>query len=150
MKKLLLSVFFAMSMTNAFCSDGPVLIVNGQVIEHSKVKFEPTGEANSELLLTFEDGTKMTVNPNEMVTIVQEEVITSIMNARFGSLAAKSGDRLTIQGASEGSAISIYNTEGKLLLTKKASAEAENVDLSSLPAGIYMLKVNKSVVKFVK
>lgn len=45
--------------------------------------------------------------------------------------------------------VSIYNIMGKLLLKKQYSAD-EMLDVSSLPSGLYIIKINEQTLKFSK
>lgn len=61
--------------------------------------------------------------------------------------------KVTIQGAAN-STICVYNTSGKMLLTKNISNDKEEIDLSEFSTGIYYAKVyglqRNSVLKLVK
>ena len=60
-------------------------------------------------------------------------------------------DFITIYGLQSNEMFYIYNINGQQLLSRKASGETEQVTVSYLPAGIYLLKTNDGqTVKWVK
>jgi hypothetical protein len=52
--------------------------------------------------------------------------------------------KATLSGLSGSNSISVYNTLGQLVLTEKATEETFSLDLSSQPAGNYIIKVTDS------
>lgn len=59
-------------------------------------------------------------------------------------------DVVYIEGAEKGATISLFNIAGKELTKKVASEETNEVNVSSLANGTYLLRVGKNIVKVVK
>ena len=51
---------------------------------------------------------------------------------------------------SKGSTLSVYNISGRVVLKQAITTDAENIDLSGLQDGIYLLKLNGVTVKIRK
>ena len=62
-----------------------------------------------------------------------------------------STDYITVSGLQNNETIRLYNLNGQLLLTRKATGEKETIAVSHLPAGIYFAKTEMGkVLKFLK
>jgi DNA-binding beta-propeller fold protein YncE len=48
------------------------------------------------------------------------------------------------------STLSIYNTQGSLVKTVPVNSDSEEIDVSELPAGVYILKLHDERVPFIK
>ncbi|NIJ43618.1 hypothetical protein FHR24_000057 [Wenyingzhuangia heitensis] len=60
-------------------------------------------------------------------------------------------DKLTIQGLKKGNNnITIYNLEGKMMMNKELSLNNNSFNVSHLSSGVYVLKINDHVYRFVK
>jgi len=60
-------------------------------------------------------------------------------------------DFVTVSGLQGNETLYFYNINGQLLITSKAAGETENIPVSNLPSGIYLLKVdNGQTVKWIK
>lgn len=60
------------------------------------------------------------------------------------------GDLLSLKGIAAGDALTIYDAAGKRVMTTTAEHAAATLSTKSLTPGVYMLKVGRQVVKFVK
>ena len=56
---------------------------------------------------------------------------------------------LQVQNA-EGDKVRVYNTQGKLLITKNLRDSSATIDVSALPIGTYLLLVQNGVFRFIK
>ena len=56
-------------------------------------------------------------------------------------------DRIRIEGPDDQGAVLFYDSLGKLVLTAKAS---QDIDISGLTSGIYMIRCGEKTVRFVK
>ena len=61
-----------------------------------------------------------------------------------------SGGSITVRSGVEGRALVIYNAFGEVVLKVKRSSETQLLDISALPAGIYVLQVDSVRQKLVK
>jgi hypothetical protein len=57
---------------------------------------------------------------------------------------------LDINGIEPGTTIEIYDAQGKKVITARADEARTILNTHSLKGGIYLLKANRQVVKFVK
>jgi hypothetical protein len=60
------------------------------------------------------------------------------------------GTDLTILGTATGQPVYIYNAGGRLVRTARTAADQTSIDVSSLAHGLYILRVGRSSVKFIK
>lgn len=66
------------------------------------------------------------------------------------TLAIEAHSRLVLTGCAEGTPLRLHAIDGKLLRTATATGSATTVDVASLPAGVYIIKVGKASIKFSK
>jgi len=59
-------------------------------------------------------------------------------------------DILPLENLEAGSRLLLYNIEGRLLKTQQVHASSAQIDLSDLPAGVYLLRTGKYLIRFVK
>jgi hypothetical protein len=59
-------------------------------------------------------------------------------------------DILPLENLQAGSRLLLYDIEGRLVKTQQAHASSVQIDLSDLPAGVYLLRTGKYLVRFVK
>lgn len=57
---------------------------------------------------------------------------------------------LKLNGLRDNATAKVYSLSGALVIEKELTAENADIDVAHLPAGIYVLTVNKTSVKFVK
>jgi len=57
---------------------------------------------------------------------------------------------LTVSGADKGMKINLFDLNGKLLQSVIAKDNSTEVNVSSFPSGIYLLRVGEQTVKFIK
>lgn len=66
------------------------------------------------------------------------------------TLALEARTRLVVSGCAEGTPLRLYNAGGQLLRSGQVSAGSSTVDVASLPAGVYIIKVGECSIKFHK
>jgi hypothetical protein len=59
-------------------------------------------------------------------------------------------DYLTVSGIEADLAVNVFDMNGKLLQTAVSKGSAVDINVSSLPAGVYLLRVRDNVIKFTK
>jgi len=57
---------------------------------------------------------------------------------------------LTVAGANKGVKINLFDLNGKLLRSAPAQENSTEINVSSLPKGLYLLQVGEQVIKFIK
>ena len=68
----------------------------------------------------------------------------------IGTIKNAVNKTFSIEGLEPGTEIIIYNTDGKQVLTARASEDLTTLKMSSLKKGVYLMKAGKQVVKFIK
>jgi hypothetical protein len=59
-------------------------------------------------------------------------------------------NHLTVQSSEELGLITIYNFLGEIVLCQKANSIQQQLDISSLPAGIYLVQIRDEIIRFIK
>jgi len=59
-------------------------------------------------------------------------------------------DMLSVSGVKKDAIIYLYNMNGALLQTVTSQENATNINVSSLQQGIYLLRINNLIIKFIK
>jgi len=59
-------------------------------------------------------------------------------------------DMLSVKGVKKDAIIYLYNMNGALLQTVTSQENATNINVSSLQQGIYLLRINNMIIKFIK
>lgn len=57
---------------------------------------------------------------------------------------------LCLKGLNEDASVQVMTLAGALVIDTVVSPANANVDIAALPAGVYMLRVNETVIKFIK
>ena len=130
-------------------------------IDASKVTKENIRKiAFNEEVIVFE-GEKMEGDMEKFVIMDRSNVQKIIFNGDDSKTPSIESENLKIypnpaqeivyvEGASKGTSISLFNLSGQELSTQIASEEKNEVNVSSLPLGTYLLRIGKKVVKIVK
>ena len=113
-------------------------------------------------MLFVDDSKEFTIMNNDGSTIVGVKEVSFTDNKPVGVEVLKSEDFdvtifpnpvvsvLKLTGLRENATAKIYSLGGALVVEKVLSAENTDIDVAHLPAGMYVLTVNKTSVKFVK
>lgn len=117
------------------------LTINGQTVE--KVATRITFEGDN-VVITFGDKTTQTADM-EQVKLSFAPATTAI-----GTIKDYVTDELNINGLEPGTKIEIYDAQGKKIMTARADEARAILSTCSLSNGIYLLKANRQVVKFIK
>ena len=144
MKKLKLFIMTCL-LTVAFTAQAQkvqTLVINGEKVE--KVVARITFEGDN-VVLTFSDQTVQTADMENVVLSFTPEDLTAI-----GTIKNAVNKTFSIEGLEPGTEIIIYNTDGKQVLTARASEDLTTLKMSSLKKGVYLMKAGKQVVKFIK
>jgi len=59
-------------------------------------------------------------------------------------------ETLTVKGVKKDAIINLYDMSGALLKTVTSQENSTNVDVSTLQKGVYLLRIDKQVIKFIK
>ena len=97
----------------------------------------------------------MIVNTTECsVTVDLATGLIEVGNSIIDIYPNPVGDILNVKGLKSESMVKIYSANGQLMLTKTLRSELEEINVSELPSGMYILKLNTEneimVKRFIK
>jgi len=118
------------------------LVINGEKVE--KVVARITFEGDN-VVLTFSDQTAQTADMENVKLSFTPEDLTAI-----GTIRNAVNKTFSIEGLEPGTEITVYNADGKQVLTTHASEDLTILKMTSLKKGVYLMKAGKQVVKFIK
>ena len=139
MKKLILIA--AAMLISLSVSAAQTLTINGENVQKTVVTMTFDGD---NVVLTFSDQTSQKA---DMATVI---ITFDSTDASIYSMKTPAGSLLDIDGLTPGTVITVYDAEGRKMLTSKASANQTRLTIESLKAGTYIMKAGKQIVKFVK
>ncbi|MCR4810167.1 MAG: T9SS type A sorting domain-containing protein [Prevotella sp.] len=118
------------------------LTINGQAVESvvSRITFD-----GDNVVLHFVGGDSQTVEMDAVVLGFEYSTVVSI-NALRGTV----DNFLNLQGIDEGTVVSVYDAQGKLVATTTAHEAKAVLSVSTPKSGVYMLKAGRQAVKFIK
>mgnify|MGYP003520215629 FL=1 len=123
------------------------------------------GKDGSSKDLDLENLRKITFSKGNMVATYTDKTYSEYAISTIGKLAFETGTGMNAIGimdghlayssqtgdayvtGSKGSTLSVYNISGRVVLKQAITTDAENIDLSGLQDGIYLLKLNGVTVK---
>ncbi len=87
----------------------------------------------------------------DKMTIVDEDAtqVENIMNEKDAKCQWK-GNALLVEVFSDKSTVIVYDTEGKVFLSRKLAPGKYALSLSDIPNGTFLVKVNETTFKMVK
>ena len=145
-KRIMLTCSLLLALAIPMNADAQQQItVNGQQIEKTATQLTFQGD---NVVLHFDDGTDMSADM-ALVDIVFDTA-TGIGGVESYLLKATLGGKLIVNGLTAGETVSIYDAQGRLMRQTRAAQSTLNEDISNLPGGMYLLKVGKKAIKFVK
>lgn len=118
------------------------LTVNGETLENTVAQITFEGD---NVVLHFSDATTLTVDMEDAILSFVYTDPTAIQ-----SLKAPIGETLLIGGLQPGTLVTIYDASGKQMMTAKAEDSTSRLSAKSLKPGVYLLKTEHQIVKFIK
>ena len=118
------------------------LIINGETVAKEVVKMTFDG---SQVILHFADQSSQTAAMSAVVLSFEWDNETSIY-----ALKHDVGDALHIEGLAPGTVITLYDAAGHQVLSTTAAEASTILSTQTLRSGVYLLKADKQVVKFMK
>ncbi len=123
------------------------LYINGELAE-GKVVTEITFLGDN-VTLIYEGGTSEIFDMSAIVLDFEKE--TNVCNGvKMVKLHTMVDNVLTISGTQNGDSVDIYNLSGQKVVSVKAVADETIISVAALTSGIYMMRTNNYVVKFIK
>ena len=151
-KKLLFGLVLLLSVTVQAQTDR-LLKINGEVVEKDPVTITLDYQEAGNVIVEFTDSTKVSCSMNRLEILPNESnAIRKVGSAEEGFFVIKGAvrDELRIEGAQPGSDVMIFSAGGTLLMKDKTSSSAYVTDVSRLQHGVYLLRIGKQAVKFIK
>lgn len=141
MKKILFLLACCLMTIGMQAENTQKLTINGEEVQ--KVVTRMTFEGNN-VVLHFDDQTQQSADMSTVVLSFTWD------GAGIYTVKQPVGDLLSLKGIAAGDALTIYDAAGKRVMTTTAEHAAATLSTKSLTPGVYMLKVGRQVVKFVK
>ena len=113
-----------------------------QTVDASKVA--SVSFSGDNVVITFGDQT------SQIADMEQVRLSFSALPTTIGTIKEHVVDVLDINGIEPGTTIEIYDAQGKKVITARADEARTILNTHSLKGGIYLMKANRQVVKFVK
>jgi hypothetical protein len=154
MKNIIFTFALLLSTYVVWADD--VFKVNGEIIEKTPATitwdFNQPGYVNVE----FTDGSVLNYNMNllEYYPNGEGSIDTSVDNIKsngiFFSINGKVEDVLRLEGLTPGRQLSIYTANGMQVYNGNTPGETMSIDVTHLKSGVYLLRVGRQAVKFIK
>ena len=151
-RKLLLALVLLLTVTVQAQSDR-LLKINGEAVEKDPVSITLDYMERGNVIVEFTDGTKVSCNMNRLEILPNGPMaIRKLERVGEGFFVIKGAvrDELRVEGADPGADVMIYSAGGTLLMKGKADSSLYVTDVSRLQRGVYLLRIGKQAVKFVK
>ena len=150
MKRLLL--FMAMLLAVGSSRADGVFKVNGEEIKKTPTLITLDYSKAGYIQVQFSDSSVVSYNMN-LVEFCPNEV-NAIQNTMkegtFFHIKGHVRDVLHLEGITSGAEIAVYSANGEQKYLGKSSGENMSVDVSHLSRGVYVLRVGRQAVKFIK
>jgi len=146
--------YFVLVMLLAVCyiqAEG-VFKVNGEVIKKTPAFITMDNSRAGNILVQFSDSSVVSYNMN-LVEFYPDEansIQTAEKNGTFFAIKGHVHDILQLEGITPGAEIGIYAANGTQKYRGKSSGKTASVDVSHLSQGVYLLRVGRQAVKFIK
>ena len=129
-----------------------VIKVNGEEIKKTPTLITLDYSRAGNILVQFSDSSVVSYNMN-LVEFYPDEV-NSVQSAMkegpFFHVKGHVRDVLYIEGITPGAEIGIYAANGAQKYLGKSNGKNSSVDVSRLSRGVYLLRVGRQAVKFIK
>lgn len=146
---------FCLVMLLAVCDiqADSIFKVNGEDIKKTPTLITLDYSKAGYVQVQFSDSSVVSYNMN-LVEIYPKGVVTSMQESTkemtFFHITGHVGDFLHIEGVTAGSEIAIYSANGEQKYRGQSNSENTTVDVSRLSGGVYILRVGRQAVKFIK
>ena len=142
MKKLLMGFIALMLLaTPEVRADNQRLIINGELVEKTVARITFDGDL---VVLHFTDNGEQKEDMNTVKIAFSNA--TSITDLTVYNMRGVVDGKLYLEGLTQGAEVLIFDATGKQLKRSTSSI----IDVTNLKAGVYVLKADKQVVKFIK
>ncbi len=144
-KKIIATTALLMSLCGfAYADATQTLTINGENVTRTVSQF--TFDGNN-VVVHFSDSNESYPLDNVVLEFNQTTGIGQISVFKMNTLADGS---LDISGLSEKTHLNIFDSTGKEVSSQLANGSSVHLDISGLASGIYILKANDNIIKFIK
>ena len=151
MRKIVLFLVLLLAISNSR-ADG-VFKVNEE-IEKTPTLITLDKSQTGYIQVKFRDGSVVSYNMNLVEFYPDYNIATSIQNTTkeevFFHIEGRVRDVLHLEGITPGAEIGIYSANGAQKYRGKSNSENMSIDVSNLSQGVYILRVGRQAVKFIK
>jgi hypothetical protein len=154
MRKTLLTLILLIGMgIDSFAQDKAILVLwladgtktDIEVSQQPQIKFE-----NDKVIITS-SVLNMEYNADEILRFTYKGEGTAISPIHKDAGVSQEDGRLVFHGITSANQVSIYSTNGMRIPVSIVTADGHySLSLSSIPSGVYILKVNGKTSKFTK
>lgn len=142
MKKLLMGFVALMLLSvSTVKADDQRLIINGETVEKTVARITFEGDL---VVLYFTDSSERKEDMNTVKIAFTNA--TSITDLTTYNMRGVVDGKLYLEGLAQGAEVLIFDAAGKQL--KRTTSNV--IDVTNLKTGVYVLKADKQVVKFMK
>lgn len=142
MKKLLMGFVALMLLSvSTVKADDQRLIINGETVEKTVARITFEGDL---VVLHFTDSSERKEDMNTVKIAFTNA--TSITDLTTYNMRGVVDGKLYLEGLAQGAEVLIFDATGKQL--KRTTSNV--IDVTNLKTGVYVLKADKQVVKFMK
>lgn len=123
------------------------ICING--VKADRIVTEISYDENK-ITLFWNDNTSLT---NKIAGTMADLALGEDGNTDKVKIASISGlyrDNIVVSGVTPGSLLCVYDFAGKMLINSKSQSTSCELDISRLNTGIYLLKADNEVIKFIK
>jgi len=156
LKRLILVGLFASWLTPLISQNNMTLrFVSGTerttaLTNLSKITFSGTNMLMTYLNGSFEAIDLLSVQKIEFTLLNGVDAVKEIGTAMV-IYPSPAVDKITLANIPEGAKLAVlYRLDGRVISTISLASASQDIDVSSLPSGFYLLRVNNNTVKFVK
>ena len=118
------------------------LTINGETVSKEVAKMTFDG---NQVVLHFADQSSQTTAMSTVVLSFEWDTDTGVYTLKHDA-----GEVLNIEGLAPGTVITLYDAAGHQVLSATAAEASTVLSTQALRSGVYLLKADKQVVKFIK
>lgn len=147
MKKILLSLVLAIALSGSASAYNYLTIATSTVessvalAQVKKITF-----SGSDLVVTSTDGTETRVGLSTLDRLYFSDEPTAVRAARQDGLSFRNG-RVVASGQG---VLSVYNSSGAIVRQQTVGSSRTEVNIATLPAGIYIVRLGNQTIKIAK
>lgn len=124
-----------------------IVTINGVEVTKDAASITLSGD---NAILRYTDGTTFTTDMSGLLVTFDDKTKAQNTPADYYLINTIVENELDINGMELCAEISIIATNGKIMLRQQADGTTAKINVSQLPTGVYLLKVNNQSIKFVK